>query len=639
MNTKCNKEQFIEKSKTLFGEDSFDYSKVEYVNGYTEITLICKKHGEFNITPNKHLDIVGGCPQCSKEKRKKRKSMSNEEYKALVVEKHGHLYDLSKTEYMGMRDYVTATCPIHGDFKIVAYDLVHKRGCPQCGRANKASSNNRKRKKENKKLTTEIFVSKAREVFGDYYDYSKTDLNNKDEKGRICIICPKHGEFWQNPFSHLHGHHCSKCGKEKAGNSQTLTREQFIQKANEVHNFKYDYSLTKYNGCYGKIDIICPIHGKFTQAAYSHLSGHGCRECADEINAGILVSNTSEFIEKARRIHGDDNDYSLVDYKTAKTPVTIICPKGHVYTQIPNKHLSGHSCPFCTNNISQQEKEIAEYIKSLGFDVKTNNRKLLTDSKEIDITVPSKNIAIEFDGLYWHNEIKKPDKNYHLNKTVECEKNGLRLIHIFEDEWLYKKEIVKSRLNVILGGNVEKIYARNCTIKHVDSKDCKTFLDDNHLQGAINSSIKYGLFYNNELVSVMTFCKPRKNLGQKINDNEYELLRFCNKLNTIIIGGANKMFKQFIKDYNPNSVISYADRRWNTGNVYEKMGFEFKHHSQPNYFYIIGQQRFNRFGFRKDLLVKQGFNRNKSEHEIMLERKIYRIYDCGTKVFKWFKEF
>ena len=98
------------------------------------------------------------------------------------------------------------------------------------------------------------------------------------------------------------------------------------------------------------------------------------------------------------------------------------------------------------------------------------------------------------------------------------------------------------------------------------------------------------------------------------------------------------MFKQFIKDYNPNSVISYADRRWNTGNVYENMGFKFKHHSQPNYFYIIGQQRFNRFGFRKDLLVKQGFNKNKSEHEIMLERKIYRIYDCGNKVFKWFKE-
>ena len=582
MNTKCNKEQFIEKSKTLFGKDSFDYSKVEYVNGYTEITLICKKHGEFSITPNKHLDIVGGCPQCSKEKRKKRKSMSNEEYKALVVEKHGHLYDLSKTEYMGMRDYVTATCPIHGDFKIVAYDLVHKRGCPQCGRANKASSNNRKRKKENKKLTTEIFVSKAREVFGDYYDYSKTDLNNKDEKGRICIICPKHGEFWQNPFSHLHGHHCSKCGKEKGGTTQSLTTEKFIEKAKQIHCDKYDYSETKYNGCYEYVDIICPKHGKFRQVAYSHLNGHGCKECSNEINSKLLLSNTEEFVEKANKLHYNENDYRLVQYKGAKVPVTIICKNGHIFSQMPNKHLSGHSCPYCTNNISRQEKEIVKHIKSLGFNVETNNRKLLPNNKEIDIYIPEKKVAIEFDGLYWHNEIKKPDKNYHLNKTIDCYKNDIRLIHIFEDEWLYNKEIVKSRINSILGKTTDKIYARQCELRSVDSKTSKQFLNENHLQGGINSSIRYGLYYKNELVSIMTFCKPRKNLGQENKSGEYELLRFCNKINTTVVGGASKLFKHFIKQHNPNCVVSYADRRWNIGGVYEKMDFKFTHYSKPN---------------------------------------------------------
>ena len=304
---------------------------------------------------------------------------------------------------------------------------------------------------------------------------------------------------------------------------------------------------------------------------------------------------------------------------------------------MPNKHLEGHSCPYCVNNISQQETEIVDYLVSKNITVETNKRNYLSSKQELDIFIPSNNVAIEFDGLYWHNETKR-DKNYHLNKTIECFKNNIRLIHIFEDEWLNKKEIVKSRLDIILGNITNKIYARKCEIKEIDNKTCKTFLEENHIQGGINAPIRYGLFYNNELVSVMNFCKPRKNLGQNSSEKEYELLRFCNKLNTTVIGGASKLFKHFIKQYDPTIVKSYADRRWNTGNLYEILGFDFTHFSQPNYFYIIGKQRYNRFSFRKDILVKQGFDPNKSEHEIMLERGIYRIYDCGCLCYKWMKK-
>lgn len=641
MNTKRCREQFIEKSIALYGKDSFDYSLVDYINGYTEIILICKKHGKFIITPNKHLNIVGGCPECSKEQRKKRKKMTNDEYKELVIKKHGNKYDLSTIQYESMKDKVTAICPIHGKFTINAYNFTHGSGCPKCGieeRATKRKNNFKNtvnKKAKIGKLTTENFIKKAREIHGDKYDYSKTNLDKRDKKGRVCIICPKHGEFWQNPFSHLKGFGCSKCGKEKTAKTQTLTTEKFIEKAKKVHGDKYDYSNTIYKGCYNDVSIICPIHGEYSQQASVHLNGHGCPKCANEANSIVLLSNTEEFIKKAIIIHGDKNDYKLVDYKGAKTPVTIICEKGHIYTQMPNKHLSGHCCPYCTNNVSQQEKEIGIFIKELGFDIKTNNRNLLSETKELDIIIPSKQIAIEYDGLYWHNELKKQDKKYHLNKTIECNKKGIRLIHIFEDEWINKQEIVKSRLKAILGVTDNKIPARKCGIRKVERKECKEFLNKNHIQGSVNSSIKYGLYYNNELVSVMTFCKPRKNLGQEGNNNGYELLRFCNKLDTIVIGGASKLFKYFLKEYNPKSVISYADRRWNTGEVYEKMGFIFDHFSEPNYFYIIGQQRYNRFNYRKDLLVKQGFDKNKSEHQIMLERGIYRIYDCGTKVYKW----
>ena len=575
-----------------------------------------------------------------KVRHKKKKKMTNDEYKQLVIKLHGSKYDLSKVEYNGMKEYVTPVCPIHGEFKIVAYDLAHIRGCGKCGieQRVKGRKSDKTAKKSVNKLTTEEFIIRAKKVFGDYYNYEKTDLDKRDERGRVCITCPKHGDFYQNIYSHLHGHGCCKCGKESMSNTQAMTTESFIEKANKVHNGKYDYSETVYSGCYENVDIICPIHGKFTQVAYSHLNGHGCKKCANEHNNQLFLSNTEEFIEKAKKIHGNEYDYSIVDYQGAKVPVTIICKNGHVYSQMPNKHLSGHGCPYCTHNVSNQEKEIREYIESLGFKTKTSDRKTLTDTKELDLIIPSKKIAIEFDGLYWHCENMKPDKKYHLNKTLECDKKGLRLIHIFEDEWIYKKEIVKSRLCSILGVNKNRIHARKCEIREVDNKTCEKFLNENHIQGNVNSAVRYALYYNDEIVSIMTFGKLRKNMGQRKNiENRYELLRFCNKLYTTVKGGASKLFTHFIRKHNPYIVLSYADRRWNTGKVYEIMGFEFSHFSEPGYFYIVGQQRVNRFRYRKNVLVKEGYDKNKSEHEIMKERGIYRIYDCGTMVYKWKK--
>ena len=417
-----------------------------------------------------------------------------------------------------------------------------------------------------------------------------------------------------------------------------MDRETFIRRAREVHGDKYDYSKTVYCGCYEKVEIICPTHGTFTQAAYSHLNGHGCKKCADESNVSLFLSNTEDFIQKAKNIHDENNDYSQVVYRGARIPVAITCENGHTYMQMPNKHLSGHGCPYCSNNVSRDETEIRKFIELLGFQTEVSNRKILNGAKEIDILVPAVKIAVEYDGLYWHNETRKNDKRFHLSKTEECAEQGIRLIHIFEDEWLERKEIVKSRLQSILGTTPRKVYARNCAIRIVDTDICRAFLETNHIQGSVNAPIRYGLYLNDELLSVMTFCRPRKNLGQDGGCDEYELLRFCNRLNTTVVGGASKLFKHFVREYNPSKIVSYADRRWNTGGVYEKMWFSFSHFSEPNYFYIIGQKRYNRFGFRKDVLVKQGFDPSKSEHEIMFERGIYRIYDCGTLVYEWVKE-
>lgn len=221
---------------------------------------------------------------------------------------------------------------------------------------------------------------------------------------------------------------------------------------------------------------------------------------------------------------------------------------------------------------------------------------------ELDIYIPDKQLAIEFDGIFWHNEINKP-VDYHLNKTEECKKKGIRLIHIFEDEWIEKPNIWKSMLNNLLGSNENRIFARKCEIKEVSMEDSKTFLEENHLQGYCHSQIRYGLYYNNKLVSLMTFGKTRHFIGN--SSHQFELLRFCNKLNTSVIGAASRLFKYFIKTVKPNNIVSYADKRWSNGNLYEKLRFHKYNESKPNYYYVIGNRRKNRFNFRKSILVKK----------------------------------
>ena len=189
----------------------------------------------------------------------------------------------------------------------------------------------------------------------------------------------------------------------------------------------------------------------------------------------------------------------------------------------------------------------------------------------------------------------------------------------------------------LLGKTETKIYARKCEIRTVETNECTDFLNKNHIQGWCPSQIKLGLYCDNELVSLMTFGKSRHFIGD--GKMQYELLRFCNKINTQVIGGASKLFKYFIETYNPNSVLSYSDRRWSKGNLYNKLGFTFSHFSKPNYYYVIGNVRKNRFNFRKSILVKKyDCPEDLSESEFCKKQKWHRIYDCGTAVYKWFKK-
>ena len=283
--------------------------------------------------------------------------------------------------------------------------------------------------------------------------------------------------------------------------------------------------------------------------------------------------------------------------------------------------------------MSTFQSEIYNFIKTeLNIECVINDRQLISP-KEIDIYIPNKKIGIECDGIYWHSEVLgKKNKTYHINKTLNCIKKGIRLIHIYESEWNNKKEIVKSVLRNTLNCNVNRLGARKCIVREIDKDVCKIFLDRNHLQGNDHSSIKYGLFYENELISVMTFCKSR--FDKKC---EWELSRYCNKLNYTINGAANKLFKYFIHIHSPKNIVTYSDRKIFDGNVYLNMGFQFVKNTTPGYYYIIDNYKTlkSRMGFQKHKLktILSEFDSSLSEWENMKNHGYDRIWDCGHS--KW----
>lgn len=286
---------------------------------------------------------------------------------------------------------------------------------------------------------------------------------------------------------------------------------------------------------------------------------------------------------------------------------------------------------------SNQEKEIVDFLSKFGIPLELHQRSLI-NPYEIDIHIPSLKLAIEFNGLYWHSDRNEHiDPKYHLTKTKKCQDIGIRLIQIFSDELEKKPKIVFSRLRHLVGKDSYRIFARNCVVKEVDFDLKKKFLTKYHIQGMDQSKINLGLYYKNRLVSLMTFSKLRKALGNRDQTDHYELSRYCSINNFNIIGGAGKLLKHFERQYKPKCLISYADRRWSAGELYLNLGFKFDHYTSPNYWYTLDfKDRIYRFSFRKSELVKKLtiFDPNKSELENMRNNGYYRIWDCGHYMFK-----
>ena len=298
-----NNDIFISRAKKVHG-DKYDYSKVEYVNIYTKVCIICPIHGEFWQTPNDHLNNKNGCPKCCNNVKKDTIQFIKE-----AKEVHGDKYDYSKVEYINAKTKVRIICPIHGEFWQKPNNHLYKQGCPKCA---------------NKNITTNEFIEQAKEVHGDKYDYSKVEYINNRTK--VCIICPIHGEFWQLPNNHLQGKGCKDCGRISFSINKKLTLKEFIDKSKKIHYKKYDYSKVEYVNIKTKVCIICPIHGEFWQIPNDHLSGKGCPYCNEshleyKINK-LLNDNNIEF-EREKKF--DWLSKQSLDFYLPKYDIAIEC--------------------------------------------------------------------------------------------------------------------------------------------------------------------------------------------------------------------------------------------------------------------------------------------------------------------------
>lgn len=423
---------------------------------------------------------------------------------------------------------------------------------------------------------------------GQHWHHQYFNLVEKTENPIIkCLDC----EWTTNDLSNKTGALTKHIEKTHGNISDYLNKH-----SNQIHLFTTYKNKVERDVLFNNDDnfITCLICGEqFKTISNTHLSLHNTTTIDYKLKYGenSLISKTTknEFIENLKNIE-------------------------------PN-----------FNYRSKSEIEIEVFLKSMNVDVIVCDKKQL-NGIELDLFLPKHNIAIEYNGLYWHSEKRGKTKNYHIDKTNRCLEKNIQLIHIFSDEWLSKKDIIKNRLKNLIKLNETKIFARKCSVVELTKEEKSSFLNKNHLQGNDKSSTCLGLKYGGTIVAVMTFGGLRKVLGStNIEPNTYELFRFCS-LN--VVGGFSKLLNYFIKNYNPKKIITYSNRNWSPSDeysFYSKVGFKFIGITKPNYSYTKKYDvREHRFNFRKDKLVKMGYDKNKSETQIMLELGYDKIWDTGN---------
>lgn len=554
--------------------NNFDFTEAVYVTASVKVQVSCRAHGPFLVTPGRMKErILSGksiCPKCNKHSAAAKLTMSNEDFLAKIRAVHGERYDLSQVSYSGAKGKVTVSCKEHGSFDILPGNLLNGVNCAKC------ELELQRQRAVGARLTQETFLSRAKAVHGDAYDYSEAIVVNS--KTPVKVRCKTHNTvFYPTPGNHLNsGTGCPLCGSEKAHKDfrkPLPTLENEILEVLQQEGLKVD--LSNYVNNKSIIQVICPKHGPWESRINDILTGHAIKQC-----------------------------------------------------------------PICypPSSISSLELEIVELLKEhYSGEILTSDRSTL-GNRELDILMPDLNLAIEVNGLYWHSESGGKDKTYHLHKTEACLEKGIHLIHLAEDEWVMKKEIVRSKLIHLVGGAKDKVFARKLVLRKVPMNEAKQFTDQNHLQGGGPvRTLNYGLYLGDELKALLAMIPAR--FGDT-REGSYEVLRYVTS--TTVVGGFSRLLKAFVEE-TPDAriIVSFSDKRWSQGGLYSKTGFTHVGATEPGYDYVNNRyQRVNREIFMKhkgEDNVKKGLLKSFSPELTELENCVrsgwYRTWNCGMD--KW----
>ena len=536
-----------------------------------------------------------GCKLCGIERRIKSQTLDTDTFIKNAKKVHGNKFNYSRTIYIHSKKEVEIICPIHESFFVTPNDHLSKKvGCDICGQDRTTRAVQERYKDVGKE-----HLETAKKVHNNIYDYSKVIYTGCDDD--VIIGCSKHGDFPMPLYNHaVLKQGCPKCGKESAAKIRSLKLVDFIARSIETHNNLYSYDKvtndTLINGS-TIVDIYCKKCKKFfPQQAKIHMAGSGCTICYREQSAIDRALTNEEFINRSQKVHGITKyDYSMTEYINNREKVKIKCNDcNYLFETIPSDHIGKSSgCPKCANLISNPEKEIVKFIESLGVKVIENERGIILNpntgrKREIDIFLPDYNIAIEFNGIYFHSS-KYKDKKFHKEKTDACLEKGIFLLHIFEDDFNDKKHIVYNRIRELTNKpKTLPILSENTKLKIINSSLANNFLDQNHIHGNTKATFYYGLFYNNELVAVSAFLKGNNNSR---NENMYELVRHSTK--GVVIDSLAKVIKKFQRNFT-ESLYVYCDNSFFNTEFYTKVGFEKVEDIAPDYKYVINSKRENK---------------------------------------------
>lgn len=484
-------------------------------------------------------------------------------------------------------------CHIHGIFNQTLQAHVHnKQGCPKCVGRNR---------------TLDDWLVCFNTIHDSQYTYTHVHTISKNTD-IIDITCPVHGIFSQKALIHARGSGCPKC----AGRHRSV--DEWKHLAHEAHDGIYDYSNwpeavhDKY-----EVPIVCKDHGVFHQKLNNHIRGKAkCPKCRRDWVDPVVIDKLS------------DCDWITNQHVVLKKPLIQIASELGVGDTMVGRYLHNHGLDTKLFMTSVGENELAAFVDSiLPTTTITRNTRSVIPPLELDIYIPSLKIAIEYCGVFWHSEQNGKDRNYHSNKQKQCDSLGIQLLTIFEDEWKTRTDQVKQKIKSVLGVDDRPVvYARKTKVVIASKPEKQKFLNDNHIQGDGRSSINISLVHQNDIVACMAFHKG--------TNDSYVLNRYATSCR--VVGGFSKLLKYFEINYKWRSIISFADLRWSTGNLYTTTGWILNSKIPPDYSYSQdGTHRIHKFNFRRQFLSKKlnNYDETLSERVNCDNNNVLRVWDCG----------